>query len=144
MALPIRNFPTPASAKMNKRVLTAGVPYPLSSIHPRFPLPPNLQPLLTPATMLRRLKEKDHGNRRKQYNTVKQRVGNCFLFGARDNKMNLIVLCSNEFVNFLIHKFPLSLLSNGSCLSLLTNNPRQKPWNTLENSAPFCNVVVAT
>ena len=45
-------------------------------------------------------------------------IGN--LFGERDNKMNLIVLCSKEFVNFLIHKFPLSLGSNGSCLSLLT------------------------
>ena len=47
-------------------------------------------------------------------------IGNWFLFGERDNKMNLIVLCSKEFVNFLIHKFPLSLGSNGSCLSLLT------------------------
>ena len=32
-----------------------------------------------------------------------------FLFGEGENAMNLIVLCFKEFVNFLIHKFPLSL-----------------------------------
>ena len=38
-----------------------------------------------------------------------------FLFGEWENAMNLIVLCFKEFVNFLIHKFPLSLGSSGSC-----------------------------
>ena len=43
-----------------------------------------------------------------------KRVG-IFLFGEGDNAMNLIVLYSKKFVNFLIHKFPLSLGSSGSC-----------------------------
>ena len=37
------------------------------------------------------------------------------LFGEGDNAMNLILRHSKEFVNFLIHKFPLSLGSSGSC-----------------------------
>ena len=115
MALTIRNLPTPACAEiMNKRVLIAGVPYPLSSIHPPFPLPPNPLPLFTPAKQAKRERP------RQQNNTVKKRVANWFLFRERDNKMNLIVLCSKEFVYFLIHKFPLSFGSSGSCLSLLT------------------------
>ena len=42
------------SAEMNKRVLIAGVPYPLSSIDLPFPLPPNPLPVLTPATQAKR------------------------------------------------------------------------------------------
>ena len=39
-AQPIRNLRTPASTEMNKRVLIAGVPYPLSPISLPFSLPP--------------------------------------------------------------------------------------------------------
>ena len=54
------HLPMPASAEiMNKRVLIAGVPYPLSSIHLPFPLPPNFLPLLTPATQAKRERQRE-------------------------------------------------------------------------------------
>ena len=79
---------------MNKRGFIAGVPYPLSSIPLPFLLPPNPLPLSTPAT---------------------QSALAFFLFGEGDNAVSLIVLYSKKFVNFLIHKFRLSLGSSGSC-----------------------------
>ena len=92
MALPIRNLRTLRYEQ--KGVLIAGVPYPLSSIALPFLLPPNPLPLSKPAT---------------------QSALAFFLFGEGDNAVSLIVLYSKKFVNFLIHKFRLSLGSSGSC-----------------------------
>ena len=100
MALPIRNLPTPASAEINKRGFLYQASLTLS------PQSPSLFLLLEIPYRFRRLlcrlKEKDNGN-------------NFFEGGGGDNAMNLIVLCSKEFVNFLIQKFPLSLGSRESC-----------------------------
>ena len=102
MALPIRNLPTPASAEINKRGFLYQASLTLS------PQSPSLFLLLEIPYRFRRLlcrlKEKDNGN-------------NFFggVGGGGDNAMNLIVLCSKEFVNFLIQKFPLSLGSRESC-----------------------------
>ena len=93
MAQPIR--------KMNKwRFFNiTGAPYPLSPI-----------PFNHFRRLLRKLKEKDNGNK----TTRLKGALDFFWFGEGDNAMYLIVLCSKEFVNFVIHKFPLSLGSSGS------------------------------
>ena len=82
------------SRKARKRGKEKGAPYPLSSIPLPFLLLPNPLPLSTPAT---------------------QSALAFFLFGEGDNAVNLIMLYSKKFVNFLIHKFRLSPGSSGSC-----------------------------
>ena len=98
------------------------VPYPLSPIpflFLFFPIPFNHF-----RRLLRRLKQKDMETTMNYLPRQRQQNGNkttrlkgaldFFWFGEGDNAMYLIVLCSKEFVNFVIHKFPLSLGSSGS------------------------------